>query len=284
MAGTTRPEPAPGMMAFMDHPLDAAIALAPQADGTLLGHTHPAYANMVGPYGGITAAQALNAVLQSPARLGEPVALTVNFCAALADGAFTAQARAVRTNRSTQHWTVDLQQAGEVVATATVFTALRRDTWADDEHRMPEVPAPEDLPRARAAAPVAWLQRYEMRLVEGAIPAAWDGAEHHDSTTRLWVRDDPPRRLDPAALAALCDVFFPRIWRRRATPVPVGTVSLTVYFHATAPQLLETATGYLLGQARGQAFCNGYFDQTGQLWNAAGHLLATTHQLVYYKE
>ena len=159
MAGTTRPEPAPGMMAFMDHPLDAAIALAPQADGTLLGHTHPAYANMVGPYGGITAAQALNAVLQSPARLGEPVALTVNFCAALADGAFTAQARAVRTNRSTQHWTVDLQQAGEVVATATVFTALRRDTWADDEHRMPEVPAPEDLPRARAAAPVACATR-----------------------------------------------------------------------------------------------------------------------------
>ena len=66
--------------------------------------------------------------------------------------------------------------------------------------------------------------------------------------------------------------------------VPVGTVSLTVYFHATASQLRETGTGYLLGQARGQAFCNGYFDQAGQLWNAAGHLLATTHQLVYYKE
>ena len=68
------------------------------------------------------------------------------------------------------------------------------------------------------------------------------------------------------------------------TAAPSNTVSLTVYFHATAPQLLETATGYLLGQARGQAFCNGYFDQAGQLWNAAGHLLATTHQLVYYKE
>ena len=237
MAGTTRPEPAPGMMAFMDHPLDAAIALAPQADGTLLGHTHPAYANMVGPYGGITAAQALNAVLQSPARLGEPVALTVNFCAALADGAFTAQARAVRTNRSTQHWTVDLQQAGEVVATATVFTALRRDTWADDEHRMPEVPAPEDLPRV----------------------------------------------LDHAALAALCDVFFPRIWRRRATPVPVGTVSMTVYFHADAAQLAATCSGFLFAQAKAQAFRGGYFDQTGQLWNRAGELLATTHQVVYYK-
>ncbi len=43
---------------------------------------------MVGPYGGITAATVLNAVLQHPALLGEPVSLTVNFCAAVADGAF----------------------------------------------------------------------------------------------------------------------------------------------------------------------------------------------------
>ena len=33
-----------------------------------------------------------------------------------------------------------------------------------------------------------------------------------------------------------------------------------------------------------QAFRNGYFDQTAQLWNEAGELLATTHQVVYYKE
>lgn len=271
------------MIAAMDMPFDVAIALAPQADGSFLGHTHPAYANMVGPYGGITAAQALNAVLQSPARLGEPVSLTVNFCAALADGPFTALARAVRTNRSTQHWTVELQQAGEAVVTATVFTALRRETWADDEHRMPAAPAPETLPRARPAARVAWLERYEMRLVEGGMPVDWNGAEHHDSATRLWVRDDPPRALDHAALAALCDVFFPRIWRRRATPVPVGTVSMTVYFHADAAQLAATGSGFLFAQAQAQAFRGGYFDQAGQLWSRQGELLATTHQVVYFK-
>jgi acyl-coenzyme A thioesterase PaaI-like protein len=65
---------------------------------------------MVGPFGGITAAQALNAVLQHPQRLGEPVSLTVNFCAALADGPFTVTARPARTNRSTQHWVIEIQQ------------------------------------------------------------------------------------------------------------------------------------------------------------------------------
>jgi hypothetical protein len=40
----------------------------------------------------------------------------------------------------------------------------------------------------------------------------------------------------------------------------------------------------LLGQARSQSFFNGFFDQSAELWNEAGHLLATTHQIVYYKE
>ena len=66
--------------------------------------------------------------------------------------------------------------------------------------------------------------------------------------------------------------------------VPAGTVSITVYFHASAEQLAQTGTGYLLGQARGQEFRNGFFDQTVQLWNEAGTMLATSHQIVYYKE
>jgi acyl-CoA thioesterase len=81
------------------HAFDQAIALRAQSDGHWLGHTSAAYANMVGPFGGVTAAQALNAVLQHPERLGEPVSLTVNFAAALADGPFTVQVRAARTNR-----------------------------------------------------------------------------------------------------------------------------------------------------------------------------------------
>lgn len=264
-------------------PFDEAIALQPDGEGRFLGRTHPGYANMVGPFGGVMAAQALQAVLADPRRQGEPISLTVNFCAAMAEGEFTALVRPARTNRSTQHWTLELQQAGEVVMTGTVFTALRRDTWGDDEHGMPAVPPPADVALPTRRAPVPWIGRYEMRFITGEIPSQWDGSEQHDSTSQLWLRDAPPRPLDAPALAALSDVFFPRIWRRRATPVPIGTVSMTVYFHADAAALAATGSGYLLGQARAQAFRGGYFDQTAQLWNEAGTLLATSHQVVYYK-
>ncbi len=266
------------------HPFDTAVALQAQADGTFVGQTSAAYANMVGPFGGITAAQALNAVLQHPQRLGDPISLTVNFAAALAEGPFTVTARPARTNRSTQHWVVEVQQQGEVVMTGTAFFGLRRDTWGGDEHAMPAVPAPGEVVRASGPTRVEWVKRYDMRFVEGAIPTEWNGADQGDSRTRLWLRDDPPRPLDFASLTALSDVFFPRVWRRRPVLVPIGTVSMTIYYHADTALLQATGSGHLLGQAQAQAFRKGYFDQTAQLWNEAGELLVTTHQVVYYKE
>ena len=92
------------------HVFDQAIALTALGDDRFEGHTSDAYWNMVGPFGGITAATALNAVLQHPALLGQPVALTVNYAAALAKGRFIVVARAARTNRSTQHWSIEIRQ------------------------------------------------------------------------------------------------------------------------------------------------------------------------------
>ncbi len=270
------------------HPFDAAIALSAQPDGSALGATSPAYWNMVGPYGGITAAIVVRAVMQHPTLLGEPLALTINYAAPIAAGAFRARARPARTNRSTQHWLVELVQddgaGGETVTTtASVVTAARRDTFTDSEVPMPAVPPPAAVPRVdRSASGVAWLEAYDIRPVAGDIPTQWDG-QIADSTSQLWMRDHPPRPLDFPALAALADLFFPRVWLRRAIRVPVGTVSMTVYFHADAPALAATGSGHLLGQAKGQGFRHGYFDHSGQLWNEAGLLLATTHQVVYFK-
>src|SRR5690349_13351461 len=112
------------------HPFDAAVALTVNGDGLSTGATSPAYANMVGPFGGTTAAVLLNAALSHPQRAGTPIALTVNYASATADGAFDVAATPVRLNRSTQHWRMELRQAGEVVANATAVFAQRRETWS----------------------------------------------------------------------------------------------------------------------------------------------------------
>jgi hypothetical protein len=273
------------------HPLDKTLALT-HSDiraGHFTGDMGQEYWNMVGPFGGTTASIMLQSVLQHPDRLGDPVALTVNYAAAVGAGAFEVQATPARTNRSSQHWIVTMSQADaqgrlQVTTTGTVVTAVRRETWGVSDLPMPEAPAPDTVPRLSIGPKgVAWIQRYEMRPISGTLPTQWDGAGDH-SETRMWVRDDPVRPLDFAALAALSDTFYPRVWLRRATPVPIGTVSITTYFHTDASLLVQVGTGYLLGRATGQQFRNGYFDQAAQLWSEAGVLLATSNQIVYFKE
>ncbi len=261
---------------------DQAVALHSLGNGRYSGATQKLWLNMAGPFGGITAAVMLQAVMQHPEVLGNPVSLTVNFCAGVAEGDFEVQALPARTNRSTQHWQMQLLQAGQVVITATAVTAVRRSSFSSNESPMPSVPAPQQVPPAEHPR-LEWSKRYDMRPIQGGLPTVWDGSDG-DTLTQIWVRDVQQRPLDFASLAAIADSFFPRVFLRRRTFVPIGTVSMTVYFHADTAELAAVGSGYVLGQAKAQSFFNGFFDHAAQLWSDAGKLLATTHQVVYYKE
>lgn len=261
------------------HVFDEAIVTVPAARlGQYRAHTHPAYANMVGPYGGITAATVLSTLQRHPEALGEPLALTINFAAPIVDGEWMLNTRVARTNRTNQHWTFEIVQGDEITTTGTAVFGVRRDTWHDVEASAPEAPAPETIPATEFPPMFAWPRNYEKRFVAGGVGAA----ASDDSTTTMWIRDTPERTLDHASVAAMSDAFFPRVFLRRGEFFPAGTISLTTYFHADAAELAAHGSDYVLATARGSRFAGGHFDQYGQLW-AGSSLLATTHQLVYFK-
>lgn len=265
------------------HAFDQAVHLIPAGPHQFRGHTSEPYANMVGPFGGITAATLLNAVVQHPERIGEPVSLTVNFAGPTATGEFTIEALPVRTNRSTQHWTLQLRQNGVVTTTATVFCAIRRETWSEQELKAPLAPAPESLEQLPSEGRRGWIGNYDFRFVTGS----YDPARPYQSTSSrslLWVRDTPRRALDFPGLTAIGDSFFPRLFIRRQQFVPIGTVSLTLYFHADSAQLAQIGEDYLLAEAVANQTRNNYFDQSAHLWSRDGQLLLSTTQIVYYKE
>lgn len=266
------------------HPLDEALALEALGDNRWRGHTHPAWANMVGPFGGITAAQLLQSARVDPRCLGEPLALTVNYAAAVADGPFEIEAVPVRTTRTTQHWAFTQRQGDAVCTTGTAVLAIRRPTWSAPELAMPQVPPAAEVAPVTRKPKVEWPARYEFRFVEGGWPDFRQVQQEPDSRSVLWVRDEPPRPLDASALAAVADVFYPRIFRRRGTPTPAGTVSLTTYFHADAAAFAAQGARPILAVATGRRFTQGFFDQTAELWSDDGHLLASSHQVVYFKE
>lgn len=266
-----------------NHPFDDALRLDGDTPDRMRGQTAAAWANMVGPFGGLTAALLLRAVENHPERIGEPVALTVNFAAPVADGEFEIALSIARTNRTNQHWLIELWQDGAVKTNATAVFGIRRDTWSDTELAPLTVPPPDEVEPTGLPDPIVWAGNYEMRFVEGAIPG--DGAPPvPSSATTLWVRDRRGRDLDFAALTAMSDIFYPRVFLRRGAPSPAGTISLTTYFHADAHDLSAVGTDFVLGRARANRFSRGFFDQSAQIWSRGGELLATTHQLVYFKD
>lgn len=266
------------------HPFDDAMQLSADAPGQYRGEAPAPYWNMVGPFGGITAATLLRAVLQHPDVLGDPLALTVNYGGGLVAGEFQIQAVPVRTNRSTQHWYAELVQGDRVATSATAVLATRRETWSSTEIDFPAVPPAASIARLPPLERAEWTNRYDMRFVHGAPTGRAHAPADPGSESCLWVRDEPPRPLDFASLAAISDVFFPRLFLRRPKWVPVGTVSLTTFFHADAAMLAAQGERAVLGTARSNRFGAGYFDQSAELWGDDGALLATSHQVVYYKE
>ena len=266
------------------HPLDEATRIDWIEPGHGRGATHPAYGNMVGPFGGTTMAALLRAVLDHPARRGVPFALTVNYCTAITDGAFELRSRLARDGRSVQHWTMELLQDGAVAATGSAVTGTERETFSHQTVAPPDAPPFESVAPLASSVRVRWLGRYDMRFFEGG--AVFDGPEDAlpgSARTAMWIADKPARPLDFIALAAMSDAFIVRLFHLRGRPALAGTVSITTYFYATEADLARQGSQPLIAVADARVFRHGFHDQTGELWGADGTLLAVTTQTVWYK-
>src|SRR5690606_7329824 len=102
------------------------------------------------------AAVMLQAALNAPQRIGDPVALTGHFCAPIAEGAFTIDPKDVRTNRSTHHWWMALsQEGGGIAASAGAVLAIRRETWVHPPATLPAIAPQDTLTRFDTAGRIA---------------------------------------------------------------------------------------------------------------------------------
>jgi len=271
------------MLTKSSHLFDDATRVV-AGDSRWQGRTSPDYWAFVGPFGGATAATILRALIEHPQRAGDPVALTVNFCAPITEGDFDLDVRLVRANRSSQHWSVELSQGGAEAATiATAVFAERRPSWSHQVASFPQA-LPFEQAKPFASKPASWVRQYDLRFVEGFPTVRADPATEPGSAfSKLWISDRVPRTIDHLSLMAMSDAFFARIFHARGEMLPFGTVTITTYFHADADDLASENTTRVLALADASTFHKSYGDQAGQLWSPSGRLLATTTQMMYFK-
>lgn len=272
------------MSTSASHPFDDAITLTLDDDGAWRAHAAKAYWNMVGPFGGISAATALHAVMIQPNRQGEPLAMTVNYAAPIAAGPIRIKPQLLRTNRTTQHWWLQMLQTDSntgreaSVLLAQLVTGVRRPVWSAPALQAPGAPAVDTLVSRKPRQGIEWFERYDIRFVDNPFKAA-----DPDAPVLAYVRDDPPRALDFPSLAAICDTFFPSIFAKRREVVPIATVSMNIYFHLNAAELAAIGAAHLLGSTRSSVYHEGFFDAEAQVWSGP-RLIATTQQVVWYKQ
>ncbi len=267
------------------HHFDQAVSLTPLREGSYSGQTSKEYGNIAGPFGGATSAVLLNAVLSDLRCTGDPVSITVNFCAAVADGEFSISSRLVRAGKYIQHWLIELAQGPKVCSTATIICARRVEGFAHQTIKPPQTPGFDDCTPLPIKGYSNWLNRYEFRFSEGApMPPKKTGSKFGSSKTTVWVKDAPDRPLDYLSLAAISDSFILRLLQVRGTMVPMGTVSLTTHFIGSADEIAAQGAAPLLGEADTIRFQSNFHDQTMRLWGGTGNLLATGSQIVWFKE
>jgi acyl-CoA thioesterase len=247
--------------------------------------TDPRYWNMIGPFGGWIAAALLGPILDVADRVGEPLSITVNFAAAIREGAYDVRIEELRRNRSTSFWFsrfVQMQDGEEVhCADASVVLATRRETPAFAIAHAPEAPAPESVAAVDFASKRAkWMETYDMRFVTGH---PFRRETDDSARTIAWVRDLVNPSLTFRSLVAMSDCAFPQIFHRVARFIPVSTVSMTVHFHATADDLAALGDDFILYDATMRVAYDGYFDEISSLYSRAGKLIATMEQIVWFK-
>lgn len=267
------------------HPFDRATKTM-MIDDRLRGTASEDYWAFVGPFGGATGATLLRAMQEHPDRAGDPLTVTVNFCAPLTKGEFNVDVRLMRATRSTQHWMAELTQGDNgVVAFATAVFATRRESWSHQQTTMPSAPPSSEIAPLISAGIANWAQQYQFRFIEGTPDYKGETRREIPASafSKMWLSDATPRPIDFLSLLSMSDTFFARIFHVLGVILPIGTVSLTTAFHADAADLAAEDTTMVLGVADANIFHKSFSDQIGQLWAPSGRLLATTTQTCYFK-
>ena len=259
--------------------LEAALTLTPTGDQRWTAFADPRYEAAIGMFGGWTAAVLLRSVIDDNSRLGTPSALTVNYVAKVDPGAdVVIRSRRVGGSRSLHHWQSELLAGDDhrVLAHAMSVFADRRETDGVTEPTMPNAPDPDTL--GTFHPPNAFGERCLCRPVTGSPPFA-----QASTASTCWVRETTGRSVDYLQLVFLADCNPPRSFFWSKGPRLSATMTMSVYFHATAEEVEQVGDDYLFSEAIGTRGVSSTSDQQTRLWRRDGVLLATSAQLAWYR-
>ncbi|MDW3213886.1 MAG: thioesterase family protein [Ilumatobacteraceae bacterium] len=256
----------------MSTEFEAATAVRRRADGGYDARIAPGWdigGNANGGYVIALAARAMSDAVGRP-----PLSLTAHYLAPGRPGPVVIDVDVIRSGRRTA--TV----AARVRAGETEVLALL-GTFAEQEPGGPSVIVgePPDLPPVEecvsASPPVD--SGFHDRIVSSVRPidaGFRDGRPSGTAEAHGWFALPDTDRIDVFALLMATDAFAPVVFNRAEFPLGWSpTLELTVHVRGVP------APGALRGRFSSRFMADGMFDESGELWDSAGRLVAHSRQL-----
>lgn len=263
---------------------DEATTVIPLGPGRFAADLHPEWSVAGRENGGYLLALATRAALATADGHPHPLAVTGSFAAAAPAGPVGVDVEVLREGRSTSVSRVRVRAEGDPAdpATATYLEVLvtSGELGGGDPQlpgpTPPEMPDEADCPRAPAEGgpfPVPLMGHVAERFDPSCLGFAF-GRPAEQGELRAWLRFDDGREPDLLGLICFSDALPPPTFDLSSVRLGwVPTLQLSVFLRAVP------APGAIRLRTVARSVGGGAVDETVDLWDSRGRLVAVAHQL-----
>jgi acyl-CoA thioesterase len=256
------------------HRFDADTAVTPLGEGAWSARIDAGWSSIGGaPNGGYTLAVALAAATAALAG-AEPLSASAHYVKPAAPGDARVEVEVIRRGRLKSTVSARLTQDGsERLRLLASYGDRAAPGWpVHFAPPPPPLPGPDDClaPPAGAGAAATIADRFEYRVTP---QTRWvTGAASGTARIEGWIRFADGREPDLAALPLFADAFPPSVYEVIDAAL-VPTLDLSVHLRD------RPAPGWLQVRFTSRALAGGMVEEDGEMWDAAGRLVAMSRQL-----
>lgn len=263
---------------------DDATAVIPLGPGRFAADIDPQWSVAGRANGGYALAVATRAALLTADRHPDPLAVTGAFAASTPAGPVAVDVEVLREGRSTSVSRVRVRAEGDPADPGTVtyleVMVTSGEIGGGDPQlagpQPPPMPAEETCPRAPSVGgpfPVPLFDHVAERFDPSCLGFALR-MPSGQGELRAWLRFDDGREPDLLGLVCLADAMPPPTFDLATVKFGwVPTLQLSVFLRAVP------APGPILLRTVARSVGGGAVDETADLWDSRGRLVAVAHQL-----
>lgn len=256
----------------MTSELDTDTALVRADDGSYHGEVSDRWGVLSGvPNGGFMMCYALRALMDAVPK-PDPLTMTAHFLRPGRVGPVTVHTELIKVGkRNATAMARVVQQDAEVIRALATFGSLDDGARQVIAGAPPGLPPPDECWEQKAGLVPKVAERFDNRLDPATMGWAV-GKPSGEMVLRGWMRLADGREPDALAMPLFADGLPPPLFNA-VIPGWVPTLELTLHFRA------KPVPGWLRAAFRTQFVSGGLLEEDGELWDAAGTLVAQSRQL-----